>query len=144
MASHATESYEHNRCNFENSKRDWRVPDATDMPWHVKYEKKLHTWKDVYIKVSSSYCSNWDEENKNIESFLENTGTGRFESGWDWCYAREKIDIGFTWNMTVGLLKRRGSISIEIASTSPLSISSNLENDLCGNELYIYVYMYNK
>ena len=47
MPSHATESYEHNRCNFENSKQDWKVPDATDMPWHVKYEKRLPL-RDVY------------------------------------------------------------------------------------------------
>ena len=30
MARHATEPYEHNRCDFENSKRDGRVLDATD------------------------------------------------------------------------------------------------------------------
>ena len=29
MARHATESYEHNRCDFENSKRGGRVLDAT-------------------------------------------------------------------------------------------------------------------
>ena len=45
------------RCNFENSERDWRVRDATDMPWHVKYEKRLPL-RDVYIKVFSSYCIN--------------------------------------------------------------------------------------
>ena len=45
------------RFCFENSERDWRVPDATDMPWHVKYEGRLPL-RDVYIKVSSSYCIN--------------------------------------------------------------------------------------
>ena len=30
MARHATESYEHNRCDFENSERDWWVLGATD------------------------------------------------------------------------------------------------------------------
>ena len=30
MARHATESYEHNRYAFENSKRDGKVLDATD------------------------------------------------------------------------------------------------------------------
>ena len=30
MTRHATESYEHNRCDFENWKRVGRVLDATD------------------------------------------------------------------------------------------------------------------
>ena len=30
MAKHATEFYEHNRCDFENSERYWWVLDATD------------------------------------------------------------------------------------------------------------------
>ena len=55
LTRHATESYEHNRCNFENSEQDWKVPDATDMPWHVKYEKRIPL-RDVFIKVSSSNC----------------------------------------------------------------------------------------
>ena len=78
--------------------------DATDMPWHVEYEKRLPL-RDVCIKVPSSDCINWDQENKIIESYLENMGAERFVSGWDWCYARGKIHIGFTWNMTVCLLK---------------------------------------
>ena len=30
MTRHATESYKHNRCDFENLERDWWVLDATD------------------------------------------------------------------------------------------------------------------
>ena len=105
MARYATE---HNRCNFEchgdsasvllyftfeNSKRDWRVPDATDMLYHAKYEKGLPL-RDVYINVSSSYCINLDQENKNIESHSVNMDTEIFESGWDWCYARGEYTLG--------------------------------------------------
>ena len=42
---------------FENPEQDWRVPDATDMSWHIKYEKR-RPLRDVYIKVSSSYFIN--------------------------------------------------------------------------------------
>ena len=66
-----------------------------------RYAMACQIWKetsnkDVYIKVSSSYCINWGQENKNIELYLDNMGAERYESGWDWCYARGKIHIEFT------------------------------------------------
>ena len=79
MARHATESNEHNICDFE------------------KHGTVCHG----ISKSLLSYCINWDQESNNIGSYVENIDTEKVERGWDWCFARGKIHIGFTCNMTV-------------------------------------------
>ena len=74
---HATESYEHNRCDFENPKRDRLVLDGTD---------KCGT---VCNGMSKSLLLIVSTEIMKIKIFYqENMGAERFERDWDWCYAR--------------------------------------------------------
>ena len=65
MVREATESSEHNRWEFENSKLFGRELDATD---------KCGTVSDGMSKPVRVYlcdgCINWDDESKNIDSYL--------------------------------------------------------------------------
>ena len=71
-------SYEHNRCDYENSERDRQLLDGTDKCGTVCHGMS----KSLLLIVSN--------EIKKIKIFyLENMGAERFERDWDWCYARE-------------------------------------------------------
>ena len=49
MARHATESYGHNRYDFENSERDWRMIDAKD-----KYDTVCHDMSKSLLVIVST------------------------------------------------------------------------------------------
>ena len=73
----ATESFEHNRCDFENSERDRWVLDGTD-----KCGTVCHGMSRSLLLIVST-------EIMKIKIFyLENMDAWRFERDWDWCYAR--------------------------------------------------------
>ena len=74
---HEAESYEHNRCDFEKSERDWWVLDATDKCGTVCHGMS----KSILLIVSTEIM-------KVKICYLENMGAESFERDLDWCYAR--------------------------------------------------------
>ena len=65
MARHATESYELNRCDFENSERDWWVLDAADKcgtVCHGMLKSFLLIVSTEIMKVKIFYLVNMDVE----------------------------------------------------------------------------------
>ena len=70
----ATESYKHNRCDFENSERDRWVLDGTDKCGTVSHG------------ISKSLLFIVSTEIMKIKIFY--MGAERYERDWDWCYAR--------------------------------------------------------
>ena len=127
MARHATEFYEHNRCDFENSERYLWVLDATDKCGTVCHGMS----KSLLLIVSTEIM-------KVKIFYLENMGAERFERDNDWCYARGKIHTEFTWNMTVRSSQEAWfDICWDTCSINFVTINrSNLENELYRNELY--------
>ena len=73
---HATESYEHNRCDFENSKRYRWVLDGTDKCGIVCHDMSKYLLLILSIGIMKIKIV-----------YLENMGAERFERDWDWCYA---------------------------------------------------------
>ena len=67
MTRHATESYIHNRCDFENLERECGT---------------------VCHDISKSLLLIVSTEIMKVKIFyLKNMGAERFERDWDWCYA---------------------------------------------------------
>ena len=73
MARHARDSYEHNRCDFENPQRDWWVINATD-----KCVTVCHGMSKCLLLIVST------EIIKVKIFYLENISAERFKRDWDW------------------------------------------------------------